>query len=360
MKTLFKSKTFFTFLVAATLISCSSDDNEGDGQTGATDYSDILTNTANDVITETYNTLNTRALELQTAVNDFTIGDDADFEAVKTAWREARIPWEQSEGFLYGPVDTEGIDPAIDSWPVDVNAIDALLASSEPITATLLATNDEARGFHTIEYFVWGLDGFKKSDELTDREVEYLKAATADFQSKTQQLFDGWKANGGNYAANFINAGESNSRYKSQVLALTELVDGMITIADEVGNGKIEDPLNGNGGNAKPEAEESRFSHNSKRDFADNIRSIQNIYLGDYAATKGKGLTDIVASENAALNTKIIDQIADAITKIENIPGTFTNAIVNNRTEVATAQTAVNTIQATFESELKPLIEKLK
>ncbi|PCE65007.1 imelysin family protein [Sediminicola luteus] len=360
MKTYFNPRTLLTLLAASIIIACSSDDNGGETPQPKSDYKGELTNTANNVITETYKTLNDRALALQAAVNDFTIGDDADFETVKTAWREARSPWEQSEGFLYGPVDTEGIDPAIDSWPVDVNAIDALLASSEPITATLLATNDDARGFHTIEYFIWGLDGFKKSGDLTEREVEYLKAATADFQSKTQQLYDGWKASGGNYAANFINAGENGSLYTSQVLALTELVDGMITIADEVGNGKIEDPLNGNGGNAKPEAEESRFSHNSKKDFADNIRSIQNVYLGDYAAVSGKGLTDVVTANNADLNTKIIDQIADAITKIESIPGTFTNAIANNRNEVASAQTAVKTLQTTLESELKPLIQNLK
>ena len=249
----------------------------------ATDYSAEITAIANNVIIKTYKELNEKSAVLETAVNNFTIGDSDKLEAIKTAWKEARIPWESSEGFLFGPADTEGIDPVIDSWPVNVTDINAILNSGKPITSTVLATNDgSARGFHTIEYFIWGVNGDKAATDLTVRDVEYLKAVTSDFKSKTQQLYDAWIPSGDNYVDNFINAGKSGKVYTSHVVALTEFIDGIIGIADEVGTGKIEDPLNGKNGGAKPEGEESRFSHNSKVDFANNIRSIQNIYLGDY------------------------------------------------------------------------------
>ena len=43
------------------------------------------------------------------------------------SWRLMRKYWEQSEAFLYGPASVHNIDPHIDSWPLDFNAMNALL-----------------------------------------------------------------------------------------------------------------------------------------------------------------------------------------------------------------------------------------
>ncbi len=353
-----KSILFLSAIVAGQLlVNCS--DNDGDTvDPNASLYTEVLTNESVDVITKTYQDLYNNAGALKTACQNLTIGDEAKLQVVKDAWAAARAPWEKSEGFLYGPVDTEGIDPAIDSWPVDVTAIDAIIASSSPITSATL-DNDDARGFHTIEYFVWGINGNKAASALTARELEYLVAAATNLQEKTAQLYNGWLQSQGNFAANFINAGKSGSIYTSQKGALEELVEGLIIIADEVANGKIEEPLNGNSGGAKPEAEESRFSNNSKLDFANNMRSIQNVYLGDYNGEDGKGLTDVVKLKNTTLDSQIKTKISDAISAIEAIPGTFTNAIVNNRTAVQNAQTKVSELKALLESQLQPLISNL-
>lgn len=322
-------------------------------------YTEVLTNVSVDVITKTYQDLYTNSTILKSACENFIIGDENKLQAIKDAWMATRAPWEKTEGFLYGPVDTEGIDPAIDSWPVDVNAIDNILSSSQQINSSLLETNNEARGFHTIEYFVWGLNGTKAASDLTAREVEYLTAAAQNLSEKTAQLYNGWAINQGNYARNFYNAGQIGSIYTSKKSALQELVEGVVIIADEVANGKIEEPLNGNNGGAKPEAEESRFSNNSKLDFANNIKSIQNIYLGSYNGHEGKGLSHIVALTNPILDSTLKSKITDAISAIEAIPGTFTNAIVNNRVAVQNAQTKVAELKITLENQLVPLISNL-
>ena len=285
---------------------------------------------------------------------------EAQLSEVKAAWQATRSPWEQSESFLYGPVGIEEVvDPAIDSWPVDVAAIDVIKANGAPITANSLATNDDARGFHTIEYFVWGISGVKAADDVDAREIEFLKAAAQDLQSNTQKLNHAWKTTGGNYAANFINAGQGSSVYPSQKSALEEMAQGMSGIATEVATGKIEEPLNGNAGSAKPEAEESRFSNNSKLDFANNIRSLQNIYLGDFNGTTGKGLTDVVAAKNATLDATIKTKISDAISAIEAIPETFMISITQHRAEVQNAQTKVNELKNLLQSQLIPYISNL-
>lgn len=340
------------------LTSCSDNEAESTNTTN-TLQTEILTNLSTDVITATYLDLYTNAQILHTNAENLSIGDDAALQAVKDAWKSTRAPWERSEGFLFGPVDTEGIDPAIDSWPVDVNAINSILSSNQEITTSLLESNNTARGFHTIEYFIWGIDGNKTAAALTDREIEYLVAATQNLMEKTQQLYTGWSVDGGYFASNFINAGESSSIYTSQINALKEIAEGMVIISDEVANGKIEEPLNGNNGGPKPQAEESRFSHNSKLDFANNMRSIQNIYLGGINGTTGKGMSELVAKNNATLDTQIQAAITEAISSIEIIPGTFTEAIVSHREAVQNAQTKVATLHSLLLSELIPLVSSL-
>ena len=322
-------------------------------------YTGVLTNVSRNVITETYSDLYENASELNSIAQEMTVGDEAKLVALKEAWQNTRAPWEKSEGFLYGPVDTQGIDPSIDSWPVDVNAITNILSSDNEITPELLESNNEARGFHTIEYFVWGLDGNKSAADFTGREIEYLQAATLNLQQKTKQLYFGWLSSENNYAANFISAGENGSIYSSQKAALEEMTEGMAAIAGEVANGKIETPLNGNNGKAKPEAEESRFSNNSKLDFSNNIRSIQNIYLGDYGNSQGKGLTDVVSKTNPEMDAKTKAAITDAIQAIEAIQGTFTDAILHNRSQVENAQSKVATLFQILHSEVSPFISSL-
>lgn len=332
-------------------VSCSDNDDSVAADPNATLYTEVLTDLSTDVITKTYEDLNTKAIALKTAVNTLTIGDETTLAAIKDAWKATRAPWEQSEGFLYGPVDTEGIDPSMDTWPVDVNAMNAILNSNNPITTTVIEANVEARGFHLIEYLVWGINGNKPAATLTAREIEYLKAAAQDLQNNTQALYDGWKSSGGNYGKYFINPTQQGSPYNSQKDALEEIINGLITITDEVAAGKIQTPLD-----EGVSTEESRFSNNSKTDFANNMRSVKNIYFGDFNGTDNKGLTDIVAPSKPALDANVKAKIEAAIQAIEAIPGTFTDAVTNNKPAVENAKAKVTELQLLIQNELKSFI----
>ena len=355
--------TFIAFTLTATLVSCSDDDTPT--PVVETSYKENITNIANNVIVETYSDLAGKANDLFTEASDFKNNTTAsNLDEAKQAWRSTRAPWEQSEGFLFGPVDTGGIDPAIDSWPVNTNDMDALLADTAnhpTITEAIVDQQiNEAKGFHLIEYILWGVDGNKQAADFTTRELEYLVAACENLKNKTATLKEAWVSNGGNYVANFLNAGASGI-YTSEKSALEDLVTGMIGIADEVANGKINTPLNGDpstGTPAGPEQEESRFSHNSKLDFANNVRSISNVYNGKFSID-GKGISEVVANKDSSLDTQFKDELVAAIQAIEAISGTFSAALSSNRTAIETAQTKVRTVQETLESKIKPLISGL-
>ena len=320
------------------------------------DATALLADVPTQVIFPTYVDLENRAEALNASVVALGAGvTQPNLEAARDAWRETRVPWEQSEGFLFGPVDTEGIDPSIDSWPVNVADLDAVLASGDPLTKESIdALEGTLKGFHTIEYLLFGLGGDKTAAELTPRELEYLDAVTQSLVGAVGRLREAWDPAGDDFSATVATAGEpGNSVYTSQSQAVQEIINGLIVICDEVGNGKISDPFD----QQDRTLEESQFSNNSNADFADNIRSVQNIYLGGYDGRTGTGIQALVQSEDPALDDTIVAQIDDAITAIGAMTPTFGEAITSNQAAVEAARTAVGALRQTFESEVLPLAQ---
>lgn len=349
---MFRLLTIFFLL---TLVAC---DKNNDPNTEQQDYQAVLKHIAEQVIVPTYKSLNDQSIVLSQQTELFkNQPTEANLALARQAWRDARVPWEQSEGFLFGPVSTQGIDPSIDSWPVNEVDLDAVLASSAVLTQSYIdGLEGTLKGFHTIEYLLFGLDSNKPISNFTPRELEYLVAVTQSLAGATNQLYLAWDTNGQNYANQIASAGESGSIYLSQKSALEEIANGLITIADEVANGKINDPY----ATQNLTLEESRFSANSKADFADNIRSIRNIYYGQFnnsAIQNGFGIA--ISDQNTTLDSKIKIQIDEAIAAIEAIDGTFTYAVINSRNSIQIAQNKVRLLQETLQTELLPIISNL-
>lgn len=322
------------------------------------DYEEILVSVTDKVIVPTYDNLFQKSTALLNTLNALLAAQSqANLDAARQAWRDARIPWEQSEGFLYGPVETLGLDPAIDSWPVNQADLEAVLNSSDALTKTYIDGQDGTlKGFHTIEYLLFGLEGNKQVGDFTPRQFEYLVACAQSLQGACQALRDNWTGGSVSFGQTFKTAGKAgNAAYPSQKSAIQEMLNGLVTIADEVANGKINEPY------AQQDLllEESRFSANSKADFADNMRSIQNIYTGIYASATGKGLSDVIKAKDATLDTQVRQQIADAIAAIEAIEGTFTTAIFNAKPSVEKARDEVRDLQELLQNQVYVVVDGL-
>ncbi|WP_369048230.1 imelysin family protein [Tenacibaculum sp. UWU-22] len=351
-----KNIAIVVFIISILFTSCSDDD----APVIQTDYSKYLSSITLNVILKNYENLALASTNMVVKSDALTIGDDTALKEAQDAWRKMRVYWENSEAVLFGPAGDEGlgVDGNTDAWPIDLAFVNNVLGGSDQITINFIAQQDaNAKGYHALEYLLWGIEGNKKASDLTAREIEYVKAASGYLNQQTKALYDAWNPSKTNFAANFTNA--ENGLYRSQIAALIQLVDGMITIADEVGNGKLNEPMYGNNGSFALESEESRFSHNSKADFADNIRGIKYMYSGDYLTNLGVGFSELVAINNSALDTKIKNQIDQAIQSIEAIPGTFTSAVQNHRSEVEKAIKEVLDVFNVLSSELKPYIQNL-
>ena len=124
----------------------------------------ILSTYVNDVVLPTYKSLVDANTALYQAAQKFAQSpSDANFKAACEAWFDAREPWETSEAFLFGPVDALGLDPNMDSWPLDQEAIVNILNSGkfDDLTWSDGDSDDEieavqsVRGFHTMEFLIF-------------------------------------------------------------------------------------------------------------------------------------------------------------------------------------------------------------
>ncbi len=347
---------FCLLFAAAFVVGCGSDEEtvEQEAQVAAFNASTMLNDFANTVVLATYTDLDNKAGELLSAVKalaaDTTQGN---LEKAQQAWKATRTPWEQSEAFLFGPVDTQGLDPALDSWPVDHVNLQSVLDSGDSLTVDFVSgLEDTQKGFHTIEFLLFRDGNQRKASDLSSRELEYLVSTTENLKTSTSQLRLAWAPEGENFSSAVAQAGVGSAIYPSQSAAVQEMVNGMIVIADEVANGKISDPYN----ESDTTLVESQFSFNSISDFQDNIRGIQNVYMGKFA-TDGQGLNEFVNSQDPDLDARFQREVQAAIDAIGAIPDPFRDSITANRGAVQAAIDAVSKVQQTLEQDILRLVQ---
>ncbi len=385
-----KKKLFvmgLTIMGLFTMSACGSDDdknNDSSEKTAVTiedsEYDAIINQYVDNVVLPTYSDLKQKNSNLYKTVVAF--GDapsDANFKAICDAWLEAREPWESSEAFLFGPVADLGLDPNMDSWPLDQEAIVKLLTSqnwnemewtgdyNEDDEAIAAAQN--VRGFHTLEFLAFR-DGAARTLNDTAADDEAANAvynadnanAWAQYMRNTAQLlvndvtvlYDEWN---NSYAAKFKS--HSGGEFTSGLSCIEQLIDGCIDIAGEVGSAKIGDPYNLYVSGKTTEAlyaVESWYSWHSRDDYTNNIYSIRNAYYGSRdGKVNTNSLSTLVAKYNVDLDIRVKNAITEAAAAIQAIPQPFRNNI--NSAEAKAAMEACAGLGETLENDLKPFLQ---
>jgi len=319
---------------------------------------EVIQNYARNVIFNTYADLAEQTRSLRAAILELQLETTArNLHQAQNAWRNARRPWEQSEAFLFGPVDTQGLDPSLDSWPINATDIQNVVDSDTVLTAeTVNALDPTLKGFHVIEYLLFGSNNNKTVSELTARELTYLIAAATALSNDAQTLVDAWNPNAGNFLSELSKAGAGSATYPSLASAAQEMVEGMIGIADEVINGKLLKPLD----ERDPNLVESQFSGNSRTDFINNIRGLGNVYTGNYLLSEGPGLNALVKSINPVLDEAITNQIEKSIAAIYAIPHPFTASIGSDPDSIQAAIDETKKLLPLLIDDLLPLVRTIR
>lgn len=370
-------KKFLNIALAATLMigftACSDDDdNNGPGnelsQKEKTFKAAIVPYVDNTII-PTYKGMADNAILMSNACNAIAEAFDngtlttGHVKAAGNYWNLCRDYWEKSEAFLYGAAADYNIDPHIDSWPLDKNAMEELLVDLRGGKNWTIDNNAGygLLGFHAVEYMLFELseDGntsLPHNTDYTKEELVYLCTVAEDLRNQCVRLEASWAGMENvsvekqdilaeaelepsiNYGWSMKNAGEGGSLYKTYQEAAEDLVQGCIDIADEVGNTKIGRPANGSSEDDKNYIE-SPYSLNSINDFVGNIISIRNAYQGSNAGDAS--ISDYIKSVNPELDTKVKAQIEECIVLIKKIPEPFAKSATGPEADAAV--TAVGT-----------------
>lgn len=324
------------FAASLTLTSCDSAVEQADTR------KEIVVAISNNVILPIYRNLETNGASLLAAIN--ALKNDptspAKLEAAKTAWIATRSPFETGEAFEFGPLVDNSIKRDVDAWPIDVQALDSIIASSFVITeANVGALPQNVRGDHMVEFFLWGDAENSIPPKLGSRELEFLYVMTKVTIAKFTLLRQTWEDS---YFKTFTE--------RPPLDALKEHAEALTDIAEELGNDYLLDPIN------KPEGPrgwaESFYANNSTQDFTDIITGVRAVYLGDFSGVSGKGLTDFIAEKDAALDSTIKQQIEAAYNAIVAIGNDFNGVAKTNPGVIRTASDRCIDLYRTLDEDL--------
>ncbi len=306
-----------------------------------------------------YQNLQAKATALNSAVTALnTTPTDANLANARQAWRDIRTSWETCEGFLFGPVEDNNYDPNTDTWPVDYHELDSLISNSPSLNVGTVQTLIQSlRGYHPLEFILWGQSGAATADSITANQKQYMLALSQDILNNIDSLNTSWATTGGDFQQQILQAGSGATRYTTHQQAFLAIIGSISDICNEVGQqtsgGKIYDPFT----SRDSFQTESPFSHNSLIDFRNNIIGAQNAYLCTFNGVTGASISNLVSQNNISLDNTIKTQFTAAINALSNVTGTFETAIFTQRTQLQSAMTALNTIQATLDGDLKTYIQ---
>ena len=295
---------------------------------------------------------------------------DATLEQARSAWIEARVPYQQTEVYRFGNAVVDEWEGKVNAWPLDeglIDYVDAGSYGSESEENTFYAANiianpaltvagrtidaatidvallqslhevDEVEanvstGYHAIEFLLWGQDlngtgpgagqrpatDFMTGADCTggncDRRRAYLTAAADLLIADLEDIVAAWGP-----------AGEGTATLEA--LSATEQVAVMLTGMGSLSYGELAGERMQLGLMLHdPEEEHDCFSDNTHNSHYDDARGIHNVYHGRYqridgSVVEGPSLASLVNAAAADIDAEMqasLDATAAAMQKMKD------------------------------------------
>jgi putative iron-regulated protein len=327
---------------------------------------DVL-NTYGDLAHAMYEDSFTTAKALQAAVNAFLAdATPAKLAAARNAWKAARVPYMQTEGFRFGNAVVDEWEGEVNSWPLDEGLIDYVAASygktsdenplytlnviankqirigAKQVNASAIDKNllrqlqqaqgveaNVATGYHAIEFLLWGQDlhgtgpgaGERPASDYAskacthgncDRRAQYLKAVTDLLVDDMAVMTANW-APGGKARAELAGKGQNGG--------LSTILTGIGSLSyGEMAGERMKLGLILH----DPEEEQDCFSDNTHNSHYYDELGIAEIWRGRYtrvngAVVQGPSFRDYAMAKNPDVAKRMDDRIADALAKVKAI-----------------------------------------
>lgn len=311
--------------------------------------SDVLSNYG-DIAQASYADSLATAKTLKAAIDKFLDEPtEANLEDARSAWIEARNPYQQTEAYRFGNAIVDDWEGKVNAWPLDEGLIDYVDASygedseenpfyaanlianpslkaggetidASNITASLLADQlqeageveaNVVTGYHAVEFMLWGQDlngtdagaGSRPATDFDpanctggncERRAQYLRAVTDLLISDLEEMAAAWAPGG---------AAREELAAKGENGGLATILTGMGSLSyGELAGERIKLGLLLH----DPEEEHDCFADNTHMSHLNDVIGIRNVYFGSYSSplgndVSGASLADIVAAKDPAL-----------------------------------------------------------
>lgn len=333
----------------------------------ASDKTDVLDNYA-DIAQAAYGDSLAGARRLQKAVERLIAEPSAGtLHAARQAWREARVPYMQTEAFRFGNAIVDDWEGKVNAWPLDEGLIDYVDASyggptdenqyaalnvianphftlsgedvdATEITADLLENTlqeagdieaNVATGYHAVEFLLWGQDlngtgpgagdrpwtDYVQGDGCThgncDRRAAYLETATGLLVSDLDWMTGQWGDEG---RARTALTDDPEAGIAAMLTGMGSLSYGELA-GQRMKLGML---LN------DPEEEHDCFSDNTYDSHFYDAVGIRNVYTGHYTridggVISGPALSDLVAEAAPEVDAALRDDLNASVAAMLDI-----------------------------------------
>ena len=341
--------------VAASILSTSS------VSAGTLNAKEVLETYANIALAKFQDSLST-AKALDSAIGNLIDNpSEATLNAAKSAWIEARVPYQQTEVYRFGNAIVDDWEGRVNAWPLDEGLIDYVDSSygsesdenslyavnviantsltvngktvdASAITPTLLSDTlheaeeveaNVATGYHAIEFLLWGqdlngtgmgegkrpatdFDTINCTGDNCERRAEYLKAASELLIFDLEEMVGNWDDSGAARAA----------LMQDEQAGLRTILIGMGSLSyGELAGERMKLGLLLN----DPEEEHDCFADNTHNSHYFDQVGIRNVYSGHYkrfdgSVVQGPSIGDLVAKVDADLHADLTAKLNETMT----------------------------------------------
>ncbi|MEN9579117.1 MAG: hypothetical protein RJA70_2126 [Pseudomonadota bacterium] len=270
------------------------------------------------------------------------------FETLQAGWQQARESWKQSEVFSFGPTKEFPwrLEPKIDFWPARPDTVEQRIELGGEFDADQIGA--AGKGFPAIEWLLYGDPG--QADLANDSvRCRYLGTITEDLARSAEQLLTAWEPQGDNYLAELTQAGRGSESFDSLRMALSEVVNRMGFLVENIRSEKLGKPLGSGKSNADPTKTESQFSGRSFEDIKDNLMGLERLYFGH---NRGLGLRDYLAKQNANFDEPMRVRLEHVREAIDRVPSPLTRAILESPQDVVAVTERLSELQRLIQIEV--------
>lgn len=372
-------KNIFSIALTATIIAFTLYGCKPKNEEPSTELKRAAISNYAAIVYASYSDALTKAQALKTAVDTFvTAPSQANLDAAKQAWLNARNPYGQTEVYRFsdGPIDNAtGPEGLLNAWPMDEAFVDYVqgnatsgiindIVNYPTLSKTLIENLNESGGetniscgYHAVEFLLWGQDfsaltpGTRPyTDYLTiggtalnqARRGQYLQICAELIVDHLQELVDAWAPSvAGNYRNSFVN-GDADA-------ALAKIIQGMGFLAKgELAGERLEVAYD----SQLQEDEHSCFSDNTQTDVRMNALGIYNVLTGSYTQSdntviSGTGVYDVLKAKDAMKADELKAAIQDGKDKAYLIDSPFDQQILgSNPTGRQKVKAAIDALKA--------------